>query len=147
MHDPEQTIVKRRTGATQRARTLRQNETEVEYRLWSDLRNRLLNGYKFSRQIPLGPYVVDFVCRTERLIIELDGCQHAENKHDIVRTRWLNENGYSISRFWNQEILQERRAVLDTILAALEGRLFAKCDVTRFSPGHAVETEIRDKAG
>ncbi|UXN61697.1 endonuclease domain-containing protein [Phyllobacterium zundukense] len=122
MNTPEQPITRRKTGATQKARALRKNETDAEYRLWYDLRNRLLNGYKFSRQIPLGPYVVDFVCRTERLIVELDGSQHAESTHDDVRTRWLNKEGYSLLRFWNDEVVKERRAVLDTILAVLEGR-------------------------
>ena len=63
MTDPTVLVSKRREGATARARKLRQNDTEAEYRLWGDLRNRLLNGYKFSRQIPVGPYFVDFLCR------------------------------------------------------------------------------------
>jgi len=113
---------------------LRQNETEPEYRLWSDLRNRLLNGYKFSRQIPLGPYIVDFVCREKMLVVELDGSQHNESDHDIRRTRWLNENGYSVIRFWNDEILKERRAVLETILAVLTGQIHSRDDAIRFSP-------------
>jgi very-short-patch-repair endonuclease len=124
----------RKPGATTKARALRQNETEAEYRLWSELRNRLLNGYKFARQIPLGPYVVDFLCREKRLVVELDGSQHAESVQDTIRTRWLNDHGYSVLRFWNHEVLQERRAVLDTILAAAEGRLYRRCEVTRFYP-------------
>ncbi|WP_165218163.1 endonuclease domain-containing protein [Affinirhizobium pseudoryzae] len=125
---------KRRDGATQRARTLRKDETEAEYRLWSDLRNRNLNGFKFSRQIPLGPYFADFLCRGRRLIVELDGSQHADSLSDVHRTEWLNCQGYAVLRFWNHEILQERRAVLETIVAALEGRLFARCELTRFYP-------------
>ena len=93
-------VSKRRPGATQKARVLRQNETEAEYRLWGHLRNRLLNGHKFSRQVPLGRYVADFVCRERHLIVELDGSQHADSQHDIIRTRWLNEQGYSVLRFW-----------------------------------------------
>lgn len=110
-------------GATARARRLRNGETEAEYRLRGELRSRRLNGYKFVRQIPIGPYVVDFVCRETNLIVELDGSQHAGSSKDIERTVWLNNQGYSVLRFWNHEVLQERRAVLDTILAALEGRL------------------------
>ena len=129
-------VYKRRPAATQKASTLRRNETEAEYRLWGDLRNRLLNGYKFSRQIPLGPYVADFVCRERMLIVELDGFQHAESQYDFIRTRWLNANGYTVLRFWNHEVLEERRAVLETILATLEGRIFEKCEALRLYPVH-----------
>jgi very-short-patch-repair endonuclease len=125
---------KRLPGRTSRARSLRANDTEAEYRLWSDLRNRRLNGYKFSRQIPLGSYIVDFLCREQRLVVELDGSQHAENERDDRRTDWLNRQGYSVLRFWNAEVLQERSAVLDTILAVLEGQLVERCDTIRFSP-------------
>jgi very-short-patch-repair endonuclease len=121
-------------GATQKARTLRHNQTEAEYRLWGDIRNRLLNGYKFSRQVPLGPYAADFVCRERMLIMELDGSQHADSQQDRTRTRWLNENGYSVLRFWNHEVLQERRAVLATFLAVLNAEITSQGDFIRFSP-------------
>ncbi|WP_275784317.1 endonuclease domain-containing protein [Pararhizobium gei] len=139
-------ITKRRNGATAKARNLRQDETEVEYKLWNELRNRLLNGYKFTRQVPLGIYVADFVCRERSLVIELDGAQHCDSLADIVRTRWLNEKGYSVLRFWNDEVLRERRAVLDTILAVLSGEISARCDATRFSPADSfanTKKEIR----
>jgi len=125
----------RKPGVTARARILRRNDTEPEFRLWSDLRGRRLNGYKFSRQIPLGPYVVDFVCREKRLVVEIDGSQHAESRADQARTDWLNANGYSVLRFWNDEVLKERRAVLETILGVLEGRIFERCEAIRFYPG------------
>ena len=125
---------KRLPGKTHQARSLRTNDTEAEYRLWGELRNRHLNGYKFSRQIPLGPYIVDFVCREQRLVVELDGSQHAENERDERRTEWLNGQGYSVLRFWNTEILQERRAVLDTILAVMQGQIVERCDTIRVSP-------------
>ena len=137
-------ISKRRPGATKKARTLRQNETEAEYRLWGHLRNRLMNGHKFSRQVPLGPYVADFVCREQRLIIELDGSQHAENAHDLVRTKWLNANGYSVLRFWNTAVLRERRAVLDTIVAALDGRLVTRDDNDQFYPAASLSRSSED---
>lgn len=124
---------KRRTDATERARRLRADDTEPEYRLWSDLRARRLNGYKFLRQVPLGPYIVDFLCRREFLTVELDGSQHAESKTDVRRDGWLNGQGYSVLRFWNDEVLRERGAVLDTILAALEGRLTPSPGL-RFAP-------------
>ncbi|WP_054148388.1 endonuclease domain-containing protein [Rhizobium sp. AAP116] len=125
---------KRLPDRTSKARELRANDTEAEYRLWGDLRNRQLNGYKFSRQIPIGVYIVDFVCREQRLVVELDGSQHAENERDERRTEWLNGQGYSVLRFWNAEVLQERNAVLDTILAVLQGQIVERCDAIRFSP-------------
>ncbi|MBN9077047.1 MAG: endonuclease domain-containing protein [Rhizobiales bacterium] len=116
---------KRKDGATERARRLRTDETEAEYRLWGELRGRYLNGYKFVRQIPLGPYVVDFVCRRKRLVIEVDGSQHAESAGDFTRTAWLNDQGYSVLRFWNDEVLRERRAVLETFLGSMPARSVA----------------------
>jgi very-short-patch-repair endonuclease len=125
---------KRRDGATIRARALRSNDTEPEYRLWSDLRSRRLNGYKFVRQTPLGPFIVDFLCRERLLVLELDGSQHAECSDDLRRTSWLNSNGYSVLRFWNDEVLKERRAVLETLLAVLEGRIHSPSPGLRFAP-------------
>ncbi|MGG7578688.1 endonuclease domain-containing protein [Rhizobium sp. Nf11,1] len=128
----KQDIRKHRPVKTAQARQLRQNETEEEYHLWSDLRSRRLNCYKFARQVPLGPFIVDFLCREKRLIVEVDGFQHAENVSDQRRTEWLNANGYSVLRFWNQEVSRERRSVLETILAALEGRLEASEETLSF---------------
>ena len=86
---------------TARARQLRANSTKAELRLWRRLRSRALNGHKFVRQEPIGPYVVDFVCREQRLVIEVDGGQHATDKRDAVRDRWLADHRYRIMRFWN----------------------------------------------
>ncbi|WLR91587.1 endonuclease domain-containing protein [Shinella zoogloeoides] len=133
-------ITKRRPGKTRQARRLRQIDTEEERRLWSNLRDRRLNGFKFSRQIPLGVYFVDFLCRDLRLVVEIDGFQHAEMPSDALRTDWLNRNGYSILRFWNHEITQERRAVLDTILAALTGQMTERCRNAKFYPAIPAET-------
>jgi very-short-patch-repair endonuclease len=91
--------------------------------MWGELRNRRLNGYKFARQIPIGPYIVDFGCRDVGLVVELDGSQHAQDRGDEKRDAFLNREGYAVLRFWNHEVLRERRAVLDTILAALDRRL------------------------
>ena len=103
-----------------------------------------MNGHKFSRQVPLGPYVADFVCREHRLIIELDGSQHADSEHDLVRTRWLNAHGYSVLRFWNTAVLQERRSVLDTIVAALENRLTSRADNNQFYPAGTIAEASRE---
>jgi very-short-patch-repair endonuclease len=130
-------VTKRLAGKTAFARKLRVEETEEEYFLWSDLRGRRLNGYKFARQIPLGPYIADFLCRDTRLVVELDGGQHSENSYDGERTAWLNNQGYSVIRFWNNEVRFERTAVLETILAVLEGRILEARDDIRYSPGGA----------
>jgi very-short-patch-repair endonuclease len=130
-------VTKRLEGKTAFARKLRVDETEEEYFLWSDLRGRRLNGYKFARQIPLGSYIVDFLCRDARLIVELDGGQHGESSYDDERTAWLNQQGYSVIRFWNNEVRLERTAVLETILAVLEGRIFEAREDIRYSPGGA----------
>ena len=123
----------RRPGATKRARHLRREETEAEYRLWFRLSGRELGGFKFVRQIPIGPYVVDFLCRSERLVVELDGEQHVDRESDALRTAFLNAQGYSVLRFWNGEVLREREAVLDAILAVLERRVQAAGSGLRFS--------------
>ena len=120
-HGPR--LQKRRPGATARARQLRRDETDAEGLLWWELKNRQLNGHKFARQVPIGPFFADFVCRQKHLVIEIDGSQHAENAYDLSRTNWLNEKGYSVLRFWNGEVLNSRGMVLDMILAAIEGRL------------------------
>ncbi|WP_442967141.1 endonuclease domain-containing protein [Rhizobium sp. GN54] len=137
----DEDIRKRRPGKTVQARRLRRSETEEEFRLWSELRNRHLNGHKFARQVPLGPYIVDFLCREERLIVEIDGFHHAGSEPDLTRTRWLNRNGYAVLRFWNHEVTRERRAVLETILAALSGCLNQHCHATRFYPSLTIGLE------
>jgi very-short-patch-repair endonuclease len=101
------------------ARRLRKNSTIAETKLWWRLRSRGLNGFKFVRQEPTGPYVADFVCREHRLIIEVDGGQHAESKRDAVRDKWLCEHQYRILRFWNNDVIGNLEGVLETILAAL----------------------------
>ena len=101
--------------------TLRQNLTEAETRLWSRLRGRRLNDHKFRRQVPIGPYIVDFLCIEQRLIVEADGSQHNE-EFDALRTAFLEARGYRVIRFWNQDILARTEDVLATILAHLEGR-------------------------
>ena len=104
---------------TGRARRLRQAATDAEAALWSRLRSRRLSGYKFVRQDPIGPYVVDLICRDCRLIIEVDGGQHADNPRDVVRDKWLADHNYRILRFWNNEVLGNMPGVLGTIATAL----------------------------
>jgi very-short-patch-repair endonuclease len=97
---------------------LRRDSTPAEQKLWRYLRSRSLAGFKFVRQKPIGPYVVDFVCRERRLVIEVDGGQHAESSRDAVRDQWLVERRYRVLRFWNNEVLENIEGVWDTISVA-----------------------------
>jgi very-short-patch-repair endonuclease len=99
-----------------RARELRKNSTEAERLLWRHLRLRQVGGYKFRRQQSLGPYIVDFVCLEKRMVIEVDGGQHSEQvKYDTQRSAWLEAQGFSILRFWNDEVLRAIEAVKEVI--------------------------------
>ena len=106
-------------GKTGRARYLRRTLTDTEKRLWYRINNRALGGWKFVRQEPIGPYYADFVCRERKLVVELDGSQHAESKHDKVRDAYLGSLGYEVLRFWNDEVRGNLDGVLTTILAGL----------------------------
>jgi very-short-patch-repair endonuclease len=106
-------------GKTNIARQLRRNATIAEQQLWYRLRSRSLYGVKFVRQEPIGPYIVDFVCREQRLIIEVDGGQHAENERDVVRDRWLRDHGYRVLRFWNNDVIENADGVLEAIAEVL----------------------------
>jgi very-short-patch-repair endonuclease len=110
-------------GKTERARSLRQNSTDAERKLWHRLRSRQILGLKFVRQDPIGPYVVDFICREQRLIVEVDGSQHADSKRDAVRDHWLAEHRYRILRFWNNDVLNNIEGVLETIARAVSGEV------------------------
>ena len=105
--------------STRFRRHLRAGQTEAEQRLRYRLRDRRLAGVKFVRQETVGRYVSDFRCREARLIVELDGGQHADSSHDRVRDAWLTERGYRILRFWNAQVMNNTLGVPDTILAAL----------------------------
>jgi very-short-patch-repair endonuclease len=104
-----------------RPRQLRRDASIAENRLWYVLRNRNLVGLKFVRQFPVGPCFADFVCREMALIVELDGGQHEDNAGDVKRTAFLNAEGYSVLRFWNNEVLDNRDGVVSTILRVIEG--------------------------
>ena len=102
------------------AKALRGNQTDAEQRLWYHLRAHRFMGLKFKRQKPIGRYIVDFVCMEHRLIIELDGGQHAEQAtYDRQRDAWLHGEGYRVLRFWNNDVLQELEGVLERIRGAL----------------------------
>ena len=102
------------------ARNLRKNKTKEEDVLWQLLRNRQFMGLKFKRQVPIGNYIVDFVCEEKKLVIEIDGGQHSipDNvKADKVRTDYINSKGYRVVRFWNNDINQNIEGVYETLLS------------------------------
>src|SRR5579872_7019358 len=95
-----------REPRTKRARDLRQDQPLAERILWSLVRNRQLDGFKFRRQVPIGRYFADFACIEARLIVELDGSQHADQvEYDEARTRDLRQFGFRVIRFWNGSVL------------------------------------------
>jgi very-short-patch-repair endonuclease len=110
-------------NTTNRARILRRNQTDAESKLWSELRGRRLDGHKFVRQQPIGPYFADFGCREKMLVVELDGSQHADSVYDASRDAMINADGWNILRFWNADAFSNLAEVLETIIAALDGRL------------------------
>lgn len=110
-----------RVPAIDHARSLRQNQTDAEALLWRHLRGRRLQGFKFRRQHPLGPFTLDFVCLDAGLVIELDGGQHAEDQaYDARRTAVIEQHGLRVIRFWNHEVLNQTPAALERIWQALQ---------------------------
>ena len=113
------------SGMTRRqaVRQLRQNATDAERALWYQLRAARLDGHKFRRQASIGRYIVDFVCFEARLIVEVDGGQHAERqRQDAQRTAWLASQGFRVLRFWNPEVLGDMAAVKEAIMRACAGK-------------------------
>lgn len=107
-------------GNTQRgkrnARALRKSETDAERKIWQLLRARNLNGVKVRRQHAVGPYIVDFICLNEKLVIELDGSQHQQQQtYDAQRTAFLEHAGYRVMRFWNNDVLLNTESVMQAI--------------------------------
>ncbi len=114
------------TAQRSQARSLRRASTDAEARLWGELRGNRLCGHGFRRQVPIGPYIADFVCFANRLIVEVDGEQHGfdtNRRADERRTAWLEAQGFRVVRFWNNEVLKETGAVCNAILDALGGPL------------------------
>ena len=103
---------------TSRSRALRKNSTDAERKLWSVLRSRQLNGFKFRKQVEIDGYIVDFLCPAKRLIIEVDGGQHTAER-DARRTAYLERQGFRVIRFWNNDVLENLDGVWTTIEEAL----------------------------
>ena len=139
---------------TKVARLLRKSSTDTERLLWQHLRAGRFYGHKFKRQQPLGNYVVDFVCFEARLIIELDGGQHADQADaDKIRGQWLNGQGFRVLRFWNNEVLTNLEGVMQCMHAALspsprpspvkgEGEGHQGCSIPTLFAGAGGEEEI-----
>jgi very-short-patch-repair endonuclease len=108
------------TKNTPIARRLRQSQTDAERALWLRLRDRRLAGWKFKRQVPIDRFVVDFCCAGGKLVIELDGGQHAiQTAQDTERTQALSATGYLVLRFWNNDVMTNIEGVLNKIFLAL----------------------------
>lgn len=130
----------RQLGQTERARELRQRDNPAEASMWTVLKNRQLGGHKFVRQLPIGQYYADFVCRAYRLVVEVDGSQHVNNEYDWKRDTYMAKEGYAVLRIPSATVLRQRAVVCDAILAVLEGRILENVDTldmkfTHPSPG------------
>ena len=143
---------------TIRARELRLTPKPAEQSLWSVLKARQLGGWKFTRQMPIGPYFADFVCRERCVVIEVDGSQHLERAaYDRSRDEYMLAAGYSVYRVPMNSVLNERAAVCDSILAVLENRIedFVEAPDLKFQRSFAVPVRrsfssrnaIRQRAG
>jgi very-short-patch-repair endonuclease len=125
------------------ARQLRQTPTEAELRLWSRLRGKQLDGFRFRRQHPIGPYVADFFCPEAKLIVEVDGGQHAEDSP--TRTDWIESQGYRVVRLWNNEALANTDGALTVILDALHAQMFPPGVSAQHSDGGTIPPTRRPK--
>jgi very-short-patch-repair endonuclease len=124
------------------ARALRKNATEAETKLWTLLRNRRFSNFKFRRQLPMGPYIIDLVCLERSLVIEVDGSQHAENQVDAARDAWLCERGYRVLRFWNNDVLARPATVMDSIWHSLTEPAPSECTATPITTEPLLSTLI-----
>ncbi|MER9057374.1 endonuclease domain-containing protein [Mesorhizobium sp. M0195] len=108
------------------AKSMRRGMTDAELKLWNELRAHRLMGMSFRRQVPIGPYIIDFACSTHSLIIEVDGSQHADPEsvqRDEARSAYLNASGWTILRFWNDDVVRDIDNVCQhiVIVAGLTG--------------------------
>ena len=100
---------------------LRKEATDAEQWLWQHLRSRRLLGFKFRRQVPIGDYIIDFLCKEQKLVVELDGSQHQEQvEYDQRRSEYLEQQGYRVVRYWNHDVLQQGEVVMEDIVRRLQ---------------------------
>jgi len=103
------------------AKRLRSHQTDAEQRIWMRRRSRQINGLKFRRQHSIGPYIVDFCCLGKKIVVEIDGGQHAEQTEEDQRRRnYLSKRGYRVLRYWNHDVLNSTDAVLEDILDSVD---------------------------
>jgi very-short-patch-repair endonuclease len=102
-------------GLSELAKRLRKKPTDAEQRLWRHLQDRHIGGFKFRRQQPLGRYIVDFVNLERKVVVEVDGGQHALDPGDKIRDEWLRSEGYQVLRFWDNQVFSELESVLENI--------------------------------
>jgi very-short-patch-repair endonuclease len=125
---------------------MRSEPTPAEHRLWQILRAKRLAGYKFKRQLPIDHYIADFVCVQRRVIVEADGGQHSGSRSDERRDAYLKAQGFSILRFWNNDIFENEEGVLTSILDALAAPLPARLQRAVPPPLKGGGTDWSDKA-
>jgi very-short-patch-repair endonuclease len=101
---------------------MRRVATDAERKLWLLLRDRRLDGVKFRRQAPFGPYILDFVCFERRIVVEVDGGQHGDSPSDKTRDARLRAEGFQVVRYWNNDVLKNPEGVLTDLLARLEAK-------------------------
>ena len=123
--------------STSRARALRARMPDAERRLWFALRDRRFANFKFRRQVPVGPFIADFVCYTARVVVEVDGGQHADSWTDERRDRWFAANDFLVLRFWNNDVLSNLEGVLTSILSTLRERTPHPAGAARGRPSPA----------
>ena len=129
-----------------KARALRRHSTDAEHALWFRLRNRRLSGLKFRRQHPIGRYYADFACPEGRLVVELDGGQHAYQKdNDNRRSEYLQCRGWRVVRFWDDEVLTELETVLEVVLCRARAPITTTLS-TRVG-GRTHSAPVRDRCG
>jgi very-short-patch-repair endonuclease len=128
------------------ARQLRSKQTDTEALLWSRLRAYRLSGLKFRRQQPVGVYVVDFFCPEKKLIVKLDGGQHQERiGYDEARDAWLKSEGYTVLRYWNNEVMGNLEGVLEDIVRAAD--VFAETSPSDKATSHSTKPASEQVAG
>jgi very-short-patch-repair endonuclease len=125
------------SARTIRARALRARMTDAERKLWFALRDRRFANFKFRRQVPIGPFIADFICYAARVIIEVDGGQHIESFSDERRDRWLAANEFLVLRFWNNDVLSNLDGVLTAILDTVRERTPHPARASRGRPSPA----------
>jgi very-short-patch-repair endonuclease len=120
-----------------RARALRSRMTDAERKLWFALRDRRFANFKFRRQVSVGRFIADFVCFDARVVIEVDGGQHAESESDNRRDAWFADNDFLVVRFWNNDVLWNSEGVLTSLLTTLQSRTPHPARASRGHPSPA----------